>query len=449
MLQQSTSTPRAWTLDLWRRSPSWFFLSSLQSLIVLVASGMAPAINADGQEPPKPPRILRKQPTDSPAPAPLDGRDGRELSVRNFRPIPELKVHETLLTRAKFPVVDIHTHFRHRLRHDPKQLDAFVSLMDRNGIAVCVSLDGQLGDDLEEHKQYLWKRYRDRFVIFANVDWQGDGDDDAPETWACNRPNFGRRTAMQLAAAKKAGVSGLKLFKQFGLGYKNSDGSLLRIDDPRWDPIWAACGELGLPVIIHTADPVAFFKPINATNERWEELSRHPDWSFYGDKYPARDELLKARNRVIRRHPQTIFLGAHMANSSEDLAQVERWLDEMPNLYVEFASRISELGRQPYTSRKFFIKHQDRVLFGTDGPWPETRIRLYWRFVETFDENFPYSEKDPPPQGLWHIHGMGLPDDVLHKLYHKNAAKLIPGVQERLESHQQRLQNADKEEQTP
>lgn len=371
---------------------------------------------------------------------PLDGRDGRELSLRNFRPIPELQVKQTLLTRAKFPVVDIHTHFRYRLRHSPQQLDAFVDLMDRNRIAVCVSLDGQLGEDLEEHQRYLWERYRDRFVIFANVDWQGDGQDDQPETWACHRPNFARRTAQRLAAAKEAGVSGLKLFKKFGLGYKNPDGTLVKIDDPRWAPIWAACGELGLPVIIHTADPVAFFKPIDERNERWEELSRHPDWSFYGEEFPSRDALLEARNRVIRRHPQTTFLGAHMANSSEDLATVDRWLAEMPNLYVEFASRISELGRQPYTARKFIIKHQDRVLFGTDGPWPETRIRLYWRFVETFDENFPYSEKDPPPQGLWHIHGIGLPDNVLRKLYHENAAKIIPGVRERVEAYRERLE---------
>ena len=289
-----------------------------------------------------------------------------------------------------------------------------------------------LGPTLDEHIKYLWTKYRDRFVIFANIDWIGGGKKDDPSTWDCHREDFPRRVAMQLAEAKKKGISGLKLFKQFGLGYRNPDGSLIAIDDRRWDPIWKACGELGLPVIIHTADPAAFFLPIDETNERWEELHRHPDWSFHGDEFPSREELLAARNRVIARHPKTIFIGAHMANNSEDLGTVGKWLDEYPNLYVEFASRIGELGRQPYTARKFFLKYSDRILFGTDGPWPETRIKLYWRFLETFDEYIPYSEKEFPPQGFWRIYGLGLPDNVLEKVYSKNAAKIIPGVQERL-----------------
>jgi predicted TIM-barrel fold metal-dependent hydrolase len=363
----------------------------------------------------------------------LDGREGRDLLLRHFRPRPMLKVEEHLLTRAKFPVVDVHTHFRYRLRHSKSELDAFVKAMDRHNIAVCVSLDGQLGDAFKEHAEYLWTDYRDRFVIFANIDWQGQGRADDPATWDCHRPDFARRTALRLAEAKELGASGLKVFKQFGLEYKNPDGSLIKIDDPRWDPIWQACGELGLPVIIHTADPAAFFLPIDETNERWEELHRHPEWSFYGDKWPARDELLAARNRVIERHPKTIFLGAHMANNSEDLATVGQWLERYPNLYVEFASRISELGRQPYTARNFFLAHSDRILFGTDGPWPEERLTYYWRFLETFDENFRYSEKPFPPQGMWNIYGIGLPEDVLRKVYHENAARIIPGVRERLE----------------
>ena len=181
---------------------------------------------------------------------------------------------------------------------------------------------------------------------------------------------------------------------------------------------------------MHTSDPAAFFKPIDANNERWEELSRHPDWSFYGDKFPARQELLEARNRVIKRHPKTTFIGAHFASSSEDLATLSKWMDEYPNLVVEFASRINELGRQPYTARKFFIKYQDRILFGTDGPWPELRLSYYWRFLETYDENFPYSEKSPAPQGMWRIYGIGLPDEVLKKIYHENALRIIPGIEE-------------------
>jgi len=248
-----------------------------------------------------------------------------------------------------------------------------------------------------------------------------------------HRPGFARRVASQLAEAKENGASGLKLFKSLGLGYQNPDGSLIKIDDPRWDPIWNACGELGLPVLIHTADPAAFFLPIDETNQRWEELPRHPEWSFHGPKFPSRELLLRARNRIIGKHPKTKFIGAHIANNSEDLKQVSSWLERYPNLYVEPASRIGELGRQPYSARKFIIRYSDRFLFGTDGPWPETRVKLYWRFLETFDENFPYSEKPFPPQGLWNIHGVGLPDSVLEQIYYQNASKIIPGVAERVE----------------
>jgi predicted TIM-barrel fold metal-dependent hydrolase len=315
--------------------------------------------------------------------------------------------------------------------------------MDRNQIAVCASLDGKLGGQLEEHMQFLWSRYRDRFVIFANVDWRGDGASDDPASWACHREGFADRTAEKLADAVKQGVSGLKIFKRFGLQYLNPDSSLIAIDDRRFDPIWKACGELGIPIIIHTADPAAFFDPIDETNERWEELSRHPEWSFHGEKYPGRDELLAARNRVIARHPATQFIGAHLANNPEDLAVVSQWLEQFPNLSIETASRISELGRQPFTAREFLIRHADRLLFGTDGPWPETRLRIYWRFFETRDESFAYSEKVPPPQGMWQIHGVELPDHVLRKLYFENAARLIPGVAERVGTYRARISERD------
>jgi len=364
---------------------------------------------------------------------PLDGRDGRELLLRNFRPQSQLKVARHPQPAAKFTVVDVHTHFRYKLRNSEQALDDVVALMDRNHVAVCISLDGRLGEHLQSHQEFLWNRYRDRFAIFANIDWIGDGQREDPASWACQRPGFGDRMARQLTAAVESGVSGLKVFKQLGLGYRNPDGTLVKVDDPRWDPIWAACGRLGIPVIIHTADPAAFFEPIDETNERWEELSRHPDWSFYGDEFPSRAELLAARNRVIERHPETQFIGAHVANNPEDLGTVSEWLDRYPNLWIEPASRIAELGRQPYTARDFLIRYADRLLFGTDGPWPEARVRIYWRFFQTRDESFDYSEKVPPPQGFWRIHGVDLPDDVLRKMYHENAARLIPGIAERLE----------------
>lgn len=368
-------------------------------------------------------------------PIPLDGRDGRELSVRKFRPQSKLKVASHPKSMAKFPVVDVHTHFYYKLRSNEQALDDFVDVMDRNQIAVCISLDGKLGGQFEEHRRFLWNKHRDRFVIFANIDWRGDGQEGDPTSWDCHRPGFAERAAATLATAVADGASGLKVFKQFGLGYRNPDGSLIRIDDVRWDPIWKACGDLGIPVIMHTADPAAFFDPIDETNERWEELSRHPDWSFHDQDYPSRVDLLDARNRVISRHPNTDFIGAHVANNAEDLSAVSRWLDTYPNLFIEPASRISELGRQPFTAREFLIRYADRLMFGTDGPWPEPRLRIYWRFFETRDESFDYSEKVPPPQGLWQIHGVDLPDDVLRKLYHENAAKLIPGVSQRLQAY--------------
>lgn len=362
----------------------------------------------------------------------LDGSDGRDLALENFRPKSTLVVPEHHLKRAKFPVVDVHVHPKIRLHHSPEALDTFVRTMDAQNIAVCVSLDGGLEAALEEHSKYVWTKYRDRFVIFSNIDWRGDGKPDDYATWDCHRPDFARRMVAALERAKERGVSGLKVFKDLGLVYKNPDGSYIKLDDPRWSPIWEACGKLGLPVIIHSGDPPAFFQPIDARNERWEELHRHPEWSFYGPQFPTREECLAALLKIVERHPQTTFIGAHVASNSEDLKTAGTWLDKYPNLVVEIASRISELGRQPYTARKFFLKYADRIMFGTDGPRVPERLFPYWRFLETDDEYFAYAENPFPPQGFWNIYGIYLPDDVLKKVYHKNAVRIIPGVREKL-----------------
>ena len=347
-------------------------------------------------------------------------------TIDKFTPQSMLKVKRSELKKARAPVIDIHGHFGFRLKGDSDALQRYVEVMDRNNIALSISLDAILGKE-EDHLKFL-QPFANRFLVFCHIDFIGNGNKNAPKTHACNQPGFVRNVCRQLESAKSKGIVGLKFFKQFGLGYKNRDGSLIRIDDQRFDPIWQTCGKLGFPVIIHTADPAAFFEPIDENNERYEELLRHPDWSFFGDAFPSRKELLDARNNVIRRHPKTVFIGAHLANNPEDLDAVGKWLDELPNLVVEFSSRIAELGRQPFTAKKFFIKYQDRILFGTDGPWPEQRLFYYWRFLETADEYFPYSEKSPQPQGLWFIYGMKLPKEVLNKVYFENAFKVLPSA---------------------
>lgn len=375
-----------------------------------------------------------KQRDEKQQPPKLDGRDGRDLLLREFHPKSMLKVAEHHLHRSKFPSVDVHTHPLARLQGSAEALAEFVSAMDQNNIAVCVSLDGRMRDELTDHLAYL-KPFTERFVVFANIDWRGkNAIENQPSTWAVNQASFAHETVEALRDAKRQGAAGLKIFKEFGLTIKNGDGSLLAIDDPRLNPIWEECARLQMPVLIHTADPAAFFEPVDQYNERWAELQNYPDWSFADkSKFPRREELLAARNRVIAAHRNTIFIGAHVANNSEDLATVGEWLDTYPNLYADIAARISELGRQPYTARDFFEKYQDRILFGTDGP-RASRLTYYWRFLETRDEYFPYADLPVPPKGYWQIYGIHLEDAVLKKIYFQNACRVVPGIQEKYDA---------------
>ena len=357
----------------------------------------------------------------------------RRIYLDEFRPTSELKTPVHFVTRAKFPCVNVHTH---PFKLSDAELDEMVAAMDAANIAVSVSLDGRAGPRFAEHLQRLNERHPDRFVVFVRMDYVGEGDEDDAATWDVQRPDFGVRMADRLTAAVRQGASGLKLLKDLGLSIRDRDGKLIPPDDPRFDPVWQRAGELQIPVLWHCADPVAFFRETSEKNERWEELYRHPEWSFHGGDFPSHQELIDARLSVIARHPETRFICAHMADIPEDLAQLSRQLDEHPNMNVEMAARISELGRQPYTARKFFLKHPDRILFGTDGVPPLSELDPHWRFLETWDEYFPYEDNPFPPQGLWNIYGIGLPDDVLKKVYHENAARLIPGVQRRLDRYQ-------------
>jgi predicted TIM-barrel fold metal-dependent hydrolase len=223
----------------------------------------------------------------------------------------------------------------------------------------------------------------------------------------------------------KAGARGLKFFKSFGLHVRYNDGKLMRIDDPKMEPIWEVCARFKRPVIIHTADPAAFWKPLDRFNERWHELNRHPDWLFADStKFPPREELLAQLYRVIETHPRTTFISTHFGNNAEDLGFVADKLARLPNLHVDIDARISELGRQPYTTRRLFMKYPDRILFGTDTTPNREAFRIYYRFLETDDEYF-----DPAlshhQQGFWNIYGIYLPKDVLAKVYYKNAERIL------------------------
>jgi hypothetical protein len=354
----------------------------------------------------------------------------RRLSLDEFRPRSELKAAQTRLTRAKFQCVNVHTHPE---KLTDAELDEMVAAMDGGNIAVSVSLDGRVGNRLVEHLHRLQTRHPHRFVVFVRMEYVGDGTADDPQTWAVQRPDFGSWMADRLTESVRQGACGLKLLKDLGLEIRDSAGKLISPDDPRFDPVWQRAGELGVPVIWHCADPVAFFRPTSEQNERWEELFRHPEWSFYGKDFPSHQELIDARLRVIARHPQTQFICAHMADIPEDLAQLGRQLDAHPNMSVEMAARISELGRQPYSARRFCLQYADRILFGTDGVPPPSELDPHWRFLESWDEYFPYEDNPFPPQGFWNIYGLGLPDEVLQKVYHKNAARLIPQVREHLD----------------
>jgi predicted TIM-barrel fold metal-dependent hydrolase len=250
-------------------------------------------------------------------------------------------------------------------------------------------------------------------VQFAEVDFRSVG------------PGWGRKAAQQLEADIKAGAVGLgEVSKALGLRIRKADGTRLRIDDPELDPVWETCGRLGVPVLIHTAEPQEFFEPIDFSNERWLELALYPDRRYPAGQFPRFEELMQERNRMFKKHPKTTFIAAHFAYHANDLARMAKLLDEMPNVYTEVGAILAELGRQPRTAHDFFVKYQDRILFGKDAFQPD-EFPYFWRVFETNDEYFDYYRDY---HAFWKLYGMGLPDAVLRKLYYANALKLVPGL---------------------
>jgi predicted TIM-barrel fold metal-dependent hydrolase len=333
-----------------------------------------------------------------------------DLKLLDWQPKSQLVVKQTIVTRPKFPVIDIHNHLG-----DLSQSEKYLAEMDKAGVRMCVSLDGRSAKDFyKEHLAASQKVSKDRFLVFFR-----------PDFTKIDEPDFGNREAQKLEEAVALGARGMKIAKVLGLTVKDKSGKVVAVDDPRIDPLWAKCGELGIPIVIHVSDPVAFHTPIDRFNERYDELGAHPEWSYYGEQFPySKEDILAQLYRVIAKHPETIFVSTHLGNLAEDLGRVSGWLDKYPNMYVDIDARISELGRQPYTARKFLIKYQDRVLFGTDTPPDAEAYRVYYRFLETDDEYFDPS-KSHHQQGRWMIYGVYLPDEVLEKIYNKNAYKIL------------------------
>ena len=364
-----------------------------------------------------------------PSPKPLD--------LSQYEPKSMLRVRESHVERAKFPLIDIHTHISASTKSDagvelapereylgtPQEL---LAVMERKNIRAMVNLTGGYEKGLAETVMKYDRAHPGRFYTFAE-----------PSYSRFKEPEYPKVQAQAIEQAHRDGARGLKILKTLGLYLRENitTGTLVKVDDPRFDPMWDVCGQLNMPVAIHISDPIAFFTPTDRFNERYEELNNHPDWSFYGGDFPSNDELLAARNRVMGRHPKTQFIVLHVGNFAEDLQDVSDNLDRYPNMFVDTAARIGELGRQPRTARRFFEKYQDRILFGTDATphgddYPQQVFtnklyEIYFRFLETDDEYFDYAPAKIPPQGRWKIYGINLPESILSKVYYENAARVL------------------------
>ncbi|MGD0750930.1 MAG: amidohydrolase family protein [Anaerolineales bacterium] len=341
------------------------------------------------------------------------------MELEAFRPQSKLVTRVTRVEKPRFPAFDAHNHLGEQFGGgwDRKPLPQLLDLLDQAGVVRYVDLDGGWGEQvLNAHLDHFKQPTPGRFLIFGGVDWsqwqeKGDG---FPE-WASGR----------LRIQKERGAEGLKIWKALGLYVHDHQDRLVDVDDPRLAPIWETAGELGLPVVIHVADPLAFIDPVDETNERWEELGLHPDWVFTSPPFPPFLHIINGLANLVTRHPRTTFIGAHVGCYAENLAWVGALLDRCPNFHVDISARIGELGRQPYTARRFFLKYSDRILFGSDmGPDLEA-YRIMYRFLESDDEYFNYNPVPIPQQGRWQIHGLYLPEDVLEKVYSRNAGRIL------------------------
>ena len=337
-----------------------------------------------------------------------------DLSFEEYNPKSTLVVPENLVTRAKYPFIDIHSH---QFRMVDQDLSELISDMDAMNMGIMINLSGGSGERLQKALNNVKDNYPNRFGIFANVNFEGVG-----------RTGWGEKAAQQLEEDVKNGACGLKIYKSLGLRNKDIDGKRVAIDDPRLAPVWDKCGELGIPVLIHAADPKSFWDPMDANNERWLELKSRPGRKR-SDTNPAPwQQIIDEQHRMFKKHPNTTFINAHMGWHANDLKKLGQLIEDIPNMYVEIAAVIAEIGRQPRNAHEFFVKYQDKILFGKDS-WRPEEFPTYFRILETADEYFPYHKKY---HAFWAMYGIDLPDEVLRKVYYKNALKIVPGLDKSL-----------------
>jgi len=345
------------------------------------------------------------------------------LLLKDYDPISRLVVREHEVLKPKFPVFDAHTHIG-TLTMDEEQdhvtdIEKMVSYLKESGIFGVVNLKMFWGEPLREHMNML-KGYEDFIHTFASVD-----------PLRLEEPDFAAYVDELFKEFKSMGIRGLKLWKNIGCTIKDSTGAYIRPDDSRLRPIWDAAAKYDLIILFHIADPVSFFTPVDGKNEFYESLCEYPEWSFYGDGRFSFEELMEQQDNLLGTNPDTTFIIPHVGSYAENLAWVGAQLDKHPNMYIDTAARNNLLGRQPYTAREFFIKHQDRILFGSDffeGPDSTETLEFYadhYRFFETYDEYFPTYRDGGWGMGRWYIYGLGLPDDVLKKFYSENSMKLL------------------------
>lgn len=336
----------------------------------------------------------------------------QSMSIEEYDPKSTLVVPQHPLTKPKFPFIDVHNH--QSLTKSPEQMAQLIKEMDALDMRVMVNLSGRTGEALKQGVANMKGRYPKRFIVFANLDFSNVDD-----------PNYGEIAAKQLEQdVRVGGAQGLKIFKNLGLTLKDGQGRRIPVDDPRFDPVWKKCGELRIPVLIHSAEPASFFDSQDQTNERWLELKQFPDRARPADRYPPFETIIGEQHRVFERHPRTTFINAHLGWFGGDLARLGKLMDKLPNMQTEIGAVLAELGRQPRFAREWLIRYQDRVMFGKDSYNP-SEYHVYFRVLETDDEYFDYYRKR---HAFWKMYGLNLPDDVLKKIYYKNALRVIPGI---------------------